>query len=356
MNGGIHIIANQTFTHDDGILVVISVPCHIGNGYVLSKCQLAALHGWAIGKDIPLFDALSLGNDRTLVDVGSVVGTLEFTQTVFSAVSVILTDDDSLRVNIFHDTVFSCDDTDTGVFCDFKFHTGSDIRRMRLQKRNGLTLHVRTHEGTGSIIVFQERYTSSRNGYDLFRRNVGQLYLFTSCDDGISGFTCNDMLVDQTAFNNLVGLCDYIIGFFIRRQVKCLFLYGSIRIYNTVRCLNKAVFIDFSIRRQIGNQTDVWTFRCLDRTDTPIVRAVNVTNLVARTVTGDTARSQCGNTTLVCQLSKRILLIHELRQLRRGEEFLDCRCQRTDIGQLLRCQGCDIRNGHTLLNHTLHTA
>ena len=164
------------------------------------------------------------------------------------------------------------------------------------------------------------------------------------------------MLVDQTAFNNLVGLCDYIIGFFIRRQVKCLFLYGSIRIYNTVRCLNKAVFIDFSIRRQIGNQTDVWTFRCLDRTDTPIVRAVNVTNLVARTVTGDTARSQCGNTTLVCQLSKRILLIHELRQLRRGEEFLDCRCQRTDIGQLLRCQGRDIRDGHTFLNHTLHTA
>src|SRR5260370_1278130 len=51
-----------------------------------------------------------------------------------------------------------------------------------------------------------------------------------------------------------------------------------------ILCLDEAVFIDAAIRRQRADQTDVRTFRGLDRTDTPIVAMANVSNLEARAV------------------------------------------------------------------------
>ena len=60
---------------------------------------------------------------------------------------------------------------------------------------------------------------------------------------------------------------------------------------------------------------------------------VYVSNLESGTVTGQTARSKGGKTSLVRQLSKRVILIHELGQLGRSEELFDCSCNRFDIDQ-----------------------
>ena len=83
--------------------------------------------------------------------------------------SRIITDDDALGIYIFNDAVFLGNDADAGVFRDLILDAGSDIRGMRHEQRNGLTLHVGAHQGTRSIVVFQERDAGGRHRDDLLR-------------------------------------------------------------------------------------------------------------------------------------------------------------------------------------------
>ena len=108
---------------------------------------------------------------------------------------------------------------------------------------------------------------------------------------------------------------------------------------------------------KVGDQTDVRTFRGLDRAHSSVVGVVNVTNLESGTVSGKTARAKCGKTSLVSKLSKRVVLIHELRQRRGAEELLDSRSYGTDIDKALRCNGLNVLslNVHSFTNAALHT-
>ena len=157
----------------------------------------------------------------------------------------------------------------------------------------------------------------------------------------------------------LISLRYCIVIFFIRRQVDYVVRYYRILlicfVYFTIRRLDKAVFIDSRIGGKRVDQTDVRTLRGLDRTHSSVMGVMYVTDLETGTVSGKTARSQRGKTSLVRQLGQRVMLIHELRQLRASEELLDCRGHRLDIDQRLRGNGLHILRRHTLANHSLHT-
>ena len=123
----------------------------------------------------------------------------------------------------------------------------------------------------------------------------------------------------------------------------------------TVRCFQEAVFIDLCICCQVVDQTDVRTFRCFNRTDSTIVRVVNITYFKACSFTCQTTRTKGGDTSFVGKLSQWVFLVHELGQLGRGEELLDCSSQRACICQLLWCQTCHFGNGHSFLDDSFHT-
>ena len=163
MDRGVHIVADKAFAHDDGILVVISVPGHEGDGHVLTQRQLTVFHGRSIRQDIALFHTLVLLDDRALVDGRSGVRALELAHAVFMRLSRIIAHDDTLRIHIFDDAVFLGDDADARVFGDLIFDACADIRGMRHEQRNGLTLHVGAHQGSGGVIVFQERHAGCRH-------------------------------------------------------------------------------------------------------------------------------------------------------------------------------------------------
>ena len=144
-----------------------------------------------------------------------------------------------------------------------------------------------------------------------------------------------------------------MIRLFISRHVHDVIRNAAID-DTAVRRLDEAVLINAGIACQIVDQTDVRTFRCLNRADTAIVRVMNITDFEACTLTRQTARTKCRDTALVRQHGQRIFLIHELGQLRRREEFLHRCLQRIGIGQLLRCHAGRIRNGHLFLDVALH--
>ena len=82
-----------------------------------------------------------------------------------------------------------------------------------------------------------------------------------------------------------------------------------------IRRLDETEFIDPSKRAHRADQTDVWTFRRLDRTNPAVMRWVNVAHFEARSIAAQAARPESGQTAFVRQLRQRIRLIHELRKL-----------------------------------------
>ncbi len=58
---------------------------------------------------------------------------------------------------------------------------------------------------------------------------------------------------------------------------------------NTIRSFDETKFVNLCKGRQRCNQTNVWSFRSFNRTNTSIVARVNVTHLKASTVTVQTA-------------------------------------------------------------------
>ena len=83
---------------------------------------------------------------------------------------------------------------------------------------------------------------------------------------------------------------------------------------------------------------------------------VNVSNLEAGALAGQTTRSECRKTATVSQTRQRVDLVHELRELRSSEELLDRSDDRTNIDQRLRRDCLDVLRGHALTHDTFHTA
>ena len=123
---------------------------------------------------------------------------------------------------------------------------------------------------------------------------------------------------------------------------------------DAVRRLDEAEVVDARVGREVRDQADVRTFRGLDRAQTAVVRVVYVSNLEGRTVTGQTAGSEGRHAALVRQLCQRVVLVHELRERRGTEEFLDRGSYRTDIDQALRRYHVEVLDGHALADDALH--
>ena len=92
-----------------------------------------------------------------------------------------------------------------------------------------------------------------------------------------------------------------------------------------IRRFDEAEIVDPGKRRHRADQTDVRTFRRLDRANTAVVRRMNVAHFEPGAITAKTAWPERRQTALVGQLGQRIGLIHELRELGAAEEVADDR-------------------------------
>ena len=103
-----------------------------------------------------------------------------------------------------------------------------------------------------------------------------------------------------------------------------------------IRALDEAVFVDARKTRQRRDQSDVRTFRRLDRADAAVVRRMHVADFESGAFTRKTAWSKGRQTPLVRDLRQRIGLIHELRELARSEELADRSHHRLGVHQVVR--------------------
>ena len=145
-------------------------------------------------------------------------------------------------------------------------------------------------------------------------------------------------------------ICSHI-DYFIRYTRICRIRFIDL----AVRRLNKSVLVNSRITCKRVDQTDVRTLGSLDRTHSSVVGVMYITHLESGTVSGKTTRSQSGKTSLMSQLTKRVVLIHELGQLGRSEELFHCCCHRFDVDQRLRGNALLILCCHTLAHNSLQS-
>ena len=280
---------------------------------------------------------------------------------VLIALSVVRLNDDFFGSNAFYRSGMLCNNTHTGVHRSLCLHTGTNYRSLGRQKRHGLTLHVRSHQRAVCVVILQERNQRRSDGEHHLRRYVHVVEHCTVVLLRLLTVTAGYGLADKMPFfvQGLVRLRYMVIILFIRCHVYNLI--GNTRILrigfidHTVRCFDEAVLVDSCIGCQRVDQTDVRTLRGLDRAHSSVMGVMYVTHLKSGSVTGQTARTERGQTSLVRQLAQRVVLVHELRQLGGTEELLH-RCRhRFDVDQRLRRDSLKILRGHTLTDNSLQS-
>ncbi|KON62674.1 hypothetical protein KOEU_38420 [Komagataeibacter europaeus] len=163
MDGSEAIFLNYTLGHQDGVFEVVAVPRHERHTHVLAQRQFTQVSGRAICQHVAALDWLTQIHTRHLVDTGvlvrtGVLGQVINIDTCFAREHLVFVNfnNDTGSIHVLDHTATSSYGSNTGVNSYSTFHTGTYQRLVSAQGWNRLTLHVRTHQCTVGVIVFQE--------------------------------------------------------------------------------------------------------------------------------------------------------------------------------------------------------
>jgi hypothetical protein len=138
--------------------------------------------------------------------------------------------------------------------------------------------------------VLEEWDQRGSDGGDLRRSDVHELYLAGGDYGEVRFLTSLDRIADEASIviKRSIPLSDDELFFLLCGIVLESFL-GEVHtaiLHQTIRGSDEAKAIDLGIDTEGGDQTDVWSFWGLDRTETAIVGIVYVSHLEAGTLTG----------------------------------------------------------------------
>ena len=197
MDRGERILDGEFFGDDNSVFVVITIPRNERNKNVFTKSEFAVIRRSAISEDVTLLHVIAHIHNRFLVNAGILVGTFKFTENVFvnrfmieefevfaeafqsmeftGCIQSTSFHDNRHGVDKAHATFMLSTDNGTRVESRTAFKTRTDNRSFRAEQRHSLALHVRSHQSTVSVIVFEERDKACSDRDNLLRRNVHQL-------------------------------------------------------------------------------------------------------------------------------------------------------------------------------------
>ena len=307
MNRGEAVFLDDTLGNQDRVLKVVAVPRHEGNEHILPQRQFPQIRGRAIRQHIATRDNIARLDQRFLVDTGVLVGTGVFgeivniyPQTARLYFIIIDLDDNTRRINeINHPTTFSTHQH-TGIAGNGALHASTHQRLVSTQCRHRLALHIRAHQCTVGVVVFKEGNKRSRNGNNLFRRDVHIVNAIGARQHKFIFKTRRNQVITERAvfIEGSIRLGNDIFGFFNSGKVFRFHCHLAIN-HLAIRRFKKTIFIGLGINGERINQTDVRTFRRFNRTKTAIVSRMHVAYFKTGAFAGQTARPQRGNATLV---------------------------------------------------------
>ena len=171
VDAGEQVVAHEAVADDDRVLVVAALPAHERDEHVLAERQLAVLGRRASRRSAGRRSTRCADvDDRALVDAGALVAADELLQLVLVELAGVGLDPDPLGGDAGHDAGAAGDDDLAGVARGAVLHAGADDRRLRLEQRHRLALHVRAHEGAVGVVVLEERDQRRGHRDDLLGR------------------------------------------------------------------------------------------------------------------------------------------------------------------------------------------
>ncbi len=202
--------------------------------------------------------------------------------------------------------------------------------------------------------MLQKRNQRRRHRDDLLGRDVHVLHPIRGREHELILIAARDHLVGQATFavQRGVGLGDHVLAFLDSRKIVDLIADPSC-VDPPVRGFEEAVLVGAGVDRQRVDQADVGAFRRFDRADPAVVGGVHVAHLEARALAGQAARTQGRDPPLVGDLGQRVVLVHELRELRGAEKFLGGGGDRLGVDQILRGKPFGFGQAQPLLDRAL---
>ena len=288
--------------------------------------------------------------------------------------------DDALGVDRIDDAVALGQNHSAGIASGDAFHSGADDRSFGAQQRNRLALHVRAHQCAVGVVVLEERNQRCGHRNQLLRADVDVVDFVAADQHEVAGLAGVDQVADDAcpcrrvrrwparwcggllptpkgrtrtaraqppasclSFRSALSFSSFVLLHVIADFVIAVAGIDDADVVEhasaldpAVGRLDEAVVVDARIAAQRRNQSDVRTFRRFNRADTAVVRRVHVADFESGALTRQTARPKGRETPLVRDLRQRVGLIHELRELRRSEEFADRSHHRLGVDQVVR--------------------
>ena len=356
MDRGIDVLLQNLFAHKNGILEIVAPPGQKGykdipaQGQLSPICRGAIRDGLSLGYPLPPFD------DGLLINAGVLIGTHKLDQGIYIQLKVTVPIEGMFDNNLrgihkgYHTVTFRQDD-DPRIPRHDPFHARSHEGGLRPQQRNGLALHVGTHQGPVGVIVFQKGDQRGGNGDKLFRRNVHEIHLFRGYHNEFPPLPRGDQVVEEASLfiKGSIGLGNDVI--LLVEGEEILYLTRGPAIFDhPIGGLDESVRVDPGKGAQGGNEPNVGTFRGLDGADPPVMCGMHIPNLKPRSLTGQPSGPQGAEAPLMGNLREGVDLIHELRKLAASEKLLQDGREGLGVDQVVRHQGLHVLEAHLFLD------
>src|SRR5690625_939403 len=353
---GEDVVLDQALGEDDRVLVVVPFPRHEGGDDVLPEREFALFGRRAVGEHGAHLHPVAFTGEHALVVGGALVGTLELGDLVGEGGAVVAGNHDGVGRYFGDDAGLGRDHDVTGVDGCAAFHPGSHVRGFGTDERHSLTLHVRTHERAVGVVVFEERNHRRRHRDHLARGDVHVVDLVGGNVGGFPAAGAHEHRVVREVpvlTDDRVRLGDDVAVLVVGGQV--LDVVGHLALVDlAVGGLHETERVDPRVGGERTDEPDVRAFRGFDRAHAPVVGGVHVPHFHPGAVPREATGAQRRQAALVGESGERVVLVHELRQLRGTEELPDRGDHGADVDEGLRGDRFDVLGGHALAHDPLH--
>src|SRR6478672_9642636 len=221
VDAGEQVVAHEPIADDDRVLVVTALPAHERDQDVAAEGQLAGLGRARVGDRLAVGDPRPDVDDRALVDARPLVAADELEELVLVELARVGLDVDPLRGHARDESAAPGDQDLARVARGALLHAGADDRRLRLEERHGLALHVRAHQRAVGVVVLEERDQRRGHRDDLLRADVHVLDLVGTGLRERVAVARRDPLRGEVALvvERRVGLRDDVLLLLVRREV-----------------------------------------------------------------------------------------------------------------------------------------
>ena len=235
MNAREDVFLDNLFADEDGILEVVAVPRHKRYQHVTAKSQFPVAGARSVNNDLAFAHGVPFMHQNLLVDTGGGIGPHELADrvnpdTLFRVVLKSFLGLRQLAVHRYDYLIavyggdfasFGSGHDRTGIARHALLKSGGNQRRFGDQQWHCLSLHVRPHQGTVGVVVFQEWNQRSGHRNELLRRHVHEVHFIRLHVDKLTTSPANHTLLGEhpLVIHRRVSLSDEISLFTIGCEI-----------------------------------------------------------------------------------------------------------------------------------------